>query len=110
MRNINTRILVDTINEIKDEQLEEELQKWLKDGAPKYVADAWLRYIEKMEDHEKRKMQVREEIAKQQQEVAKYTQVIAMCIFVGVVIFCIYQVSELFTLQNNVHEAARCIR
>lgn len=94
-QNINSKILEESINEIKDENFKKQLREWLVYSAPKEVIDIWSRYCEKMEALEEHKQNQRQKFIEDQAEAHKWLGIAAMIVAIGVFIYYLVQTYEL---------------
>jgi uncharacterized membrane protein len=52
--NIDSKVLEESINEIKDEKFKQQMREWIVFGSPPEVAEIFKRYCDKMEEVETR--------------------------------------------------------
>lgn len=94
-QNIDSKMLEESINEIKDENFKKQMREWLCYSAPKEVVDIWSRYCEKMELIEEQKQKQRQEYIEDQAEARKWLGNAVIIVAVGVFVYCLVQTYEL---------------
>ena len=84
--NIDSKILEESINEIKDEKFKQQMREWIVFGSPPEVAEIFKRYCDKMEEIETR--------------TASHTVFALWLMAICVVVFVVYHSFKLITIAS----------